>query len=266
MNIILSCAFILTITTHCYGVSRISVKHSNYTYNYGFQDQSGLAINRAEDGTWKVQSLSNSKPQYSYSSRTTKESFNSDPQRTDSYQRHYQDRMTTTPEQPTPSNRPRPPINNMDHTTQPGVPVRRPNNQPYYPPNLSTTEPSAHPVSGFPQEEGQRPQQGQRPKNRNTVFTMVDDNSNVLVYNSNGLPIYQNTHTFSRNPPYDSPPRPTYQPRPRPVYHPTPEYPRPDAHYPTYYDNNNGGVYVHQSVNTGGPFPNFVNNYVHIPY
>ncbi|XP_022835765.1 uncharacterized protein LOC111363194 [Spodoptera litura] len=298
MNIILCCAFILTIAAQCYGVSRIRVDHSNWTTRYGYEDLQGIIAKQDSDGTWKYQSLSNpdSVPQYSYSSRATKEEYDSATQRADYHPQQFEDKQTNIPVQPNQSNRPRPPTNNMDQTTEPNVPLQRPTNQQARPTNYMprtttynynqrtepgvplqrpvnqpnyrhnpTTEPTTHRVSKFPE------QRGQRPLNGHTVVTMVDDNSNVLVYNSGGLPLYQSSKDNSYGSAYRpiNQPRPAYQPGRLPE--PNPTY-RPNYHSPTY-DGTNGGLYVSQSVNNGGPFPNYAHqsvntggpfpNYVH---
>lgn len=237
--------------------------------------------------------------QYSYE--------NQRPQNTDTYPQQFEDRTTKLPEQRPRSNGPRQPTNNVDQMTERGrgntrvptyhnqmterdrgntrlptyhnqmterVPSQRPINQPNS--RDTTTNPTTHRVSDLPEQEEQRPIHRNRVvaktntvvANGNSILTVVDEDGNVVSYNTGGRPVYQHRHTYSNS--FD-----TYQPRPttepRRSYQPdsrqwTSYRSDPPFQHEQTYNGGNGGLYVSQSMNTGGPYPNYFHNYVRIPY
>uniref|UniRef100_A0A2H1WMA0 SFRICE_005724 n=1 Tax=Spodoptera frugiperda TaxID=7108 RepID=A0A2H1WMA0_SPOFR len=220
--------------------------------------------------------------QYSYE--------NQRPQNTDTYPQQFEDRTTKLPEQRPQSNSPRQPTNNVDQMTERGggntrvptyhnqmterVPLQRPINQPNS--RDTTTNPTTHRVSDLPEQEAQRPIHRNRVvaktntvvANGNSIVTVVDEDGNVVSYNTGGRPVYQHRQTYSNS--FD-----TYQPRPttesRRPYQPnsrqwTSYRSDPPFQHEQTYNGGNGGLYVSQSMNTGGPYPHYLHNYAHIPY
>ncbi|KAF9819041.1 hypothetical protein SFRURICE_000706 [Spodoptera frugiperda] len=174
---------------------------------------SGITNIRVDDSTLSTQ--------YSYE--------NQRPQNTDTYPQQFEDRTTKLPEQRPQSNSPRQPTNNVDQMTERGggntrvptyhnqmterVPLQRPINQPNS--RDTTTNPTTHRVSDLPEQEAQRPIHRNRVvaktntvvANGNSIVTVVDEDGNVVSYNTGGRPVYQHRQTYSNS--FD-----TYQPRP----------------------------------------------------